>query len=441
MSEKDAGNATTPAEKLDQLASAWAAFQEEHAKGEKADQDKLERIQSSLDGFEEFKQAELKRIKEAEAAEEAAKTAEEARQQRIEELGGSVKELTETTARIETALKRPGAGAEADSVSEKRVSWNRFLRFGEKGVSPRGVLKDAVGPDEIKASLVSSDDTGGGYLAPPEYFAELIKEVTEISPFRTLARVFSTTRQSIQVPKRTAQFSASWQAEQESGSEATGLTYGLQEIPTHMLRAIVDMSHELMEDAVVDMESELSMEFAERFALAEGTAFVTGNAVGRPEGILDNTDIAETVSGSASTIAYTDGQANGLIDLFYAIKTAYSRNATWVLNRTTLGAARKLKDADNNYIWQPGLAMGIPNTILGAPYVEMPDMPDEAANAYPIAFGDFRRAYYIVDRVNMSVLRDPFTQATSGAVRFVARRRVGGQVVLAEAIRKLKCST
>ena len=97
-----------------------------------------------------------------------------------------------------------------------------------------------------------------------------------------------------------------------------------------------------------------------------------------------------------------------------------------------------LKDADKNYIWRPGLAEGIPNTILGQPYLEMPDMPDEAANATPIAFGDFRRAYLLVDRMQMSMLRDPFTRATQGQVKFLARRRVGGQVVLAEAIRKLK---
>ena len=130
----------------------------------------------------------------------------------------------------------------------------------------------------------------------------------------------------------------------------------------------------------------------------------------------------------------------GLIALWHAVKTAYAIRGVWLLNRNTLAAVRRLKDADKNYVWQPGLAEGQPNTILGSPYVEVPDMPNEGAGATPIAFGDFRRGYTIVDRIALSVLRDPFTQATAGNVRFIARRRVGGQVVLAEAIAKLICA-
>jgi HK97 family phage major capsid protein len=197
----------------------------------------------------------------------------------------------------------------------------------------------------------------------------------------------------------------------------------------------------MMEDSEFNLDEELSQEFSEQFAVTEGAALVNGDGAGKPEGLLQHADVAETVSGSAGSIADASGQANGLIDLYHGLKTAYALRGTWLLNRATLGEARKLKDGQNNYIWQPGLASGIPNTILGQPYVEIPDMPDVAANASPIVFGDIRRGYTIVDRINLSVLRDPFTQATSGNVRFIARRRVGGQVVLAEAIRKLKVST
>jgi HK97 family phage major capsid protein len=111
-----------------------------------------------------------------------------------------------------------------------------------------------------------------------------------------------------------------------------------------------------------------------------------------------------------------------------------------VLNRTTLGSVRKLKDDNKQYIWMPGIATGVPNTILGAPYVEMPDMPSEGAGLYPIAFGDFSRAYTLIDRIAMEMLRDQYTQATAGNIRFIFRRRLGGAVVLPEAIRKLKCA-
>ena len=130
-----------------------------------------------------------------------------------------------------------------------------------------------------------------------------------------------------------------------------------------------------------------------------------------------------------------------MMTLFHSLKTAYTRNASWALNRLTLGTVRKMQDTTKQYIWMPGLANGIPNTILGAPYVEIPDMPNEGANAFPIAFGDFSRAYTMVDRIAMTMLRDPFTQAASGNIRFMFRRRLGGQAVLVEAITLLKCST
>ena len=124
-----------------------------------------------------------------------------------------------------------------------------------------------------------------------------------------------------------------------------------------------------------------------------------------------------------------------MIDTFYAIKTGYVGTAVWTMARPTIAEVRQLKDGQGNYLWIPGIATAAPNTILGAPYVEMVDMPAIAGGANPIAFGDFRRGYIIIDRVKMALLRDPFTQATSGAIRFIARKRVGGQVVLAEAIR------
>ncbi|WP_454917315.1 phage major capsid protein [Xanthobacter sediminis] len=289
-------------------------------------------------------------------------------------------------------------------------------------------------------SLNVSVDTAGGYLAPVEYVREIIKGVTEISPARSLVRVRTTAAKSIQIPKRTGQFAAQWVAEQGPRAETTGLAYGLEELNAHEVYALVDISNQMLEDSAFDMEAEIRMEASEQFAVAEGAAFVSGNGVGKPEGILVNANVAETVSGSATTIADASGTADGLLTLKHAIKTAYARNGVWTLNRTTIGSVRKLKNGDDNYIWMPGIAQGRPNTIDGDPYVEVPDMPSEAAGAYPIAYGDFARAYTLVDRIAMEMLRDPYTQATSGNIRFIFRRRVGGKVVLAEAIRKLKCA-
>ena len=329
--------------------------------------------------------------------------------------------------KLETVLSRPNSGFESKQVDELTKAFDLYCRKGA----------EALTPDEKKALTVSNDSTGG-YLAPPEYVRELIKDVTEISPIRSIAKVRSTGQRSIQIPKRTGQFAAEWVAESGTRSETTGYQVGLEEIPAHEHYALVDISEQDLEDTVFDLEAEMQSEFSEQFAKAEGAAFVSGNAVGKPEGFMTNSSVSEVNSGSASAIL-----ADSLISLVHNIKSEYGRNGVFVFNRNTLAAIRKLKDTAGQYVFQAGMNLqgGATSTILGYNYVEASDMPNVAGNAFPVAFGDFSRAYMIVDRVALAVLRDPFTQATSGNVRYVARRRVGGQVVLPEALTKLKIST
>jgi HK97 family phage major capsid protein len=180
----------------------------------------------------------------------------------------------------------------------------------------------------------------------------------------------------------------------------------------------------------------MNSEFTEQFAKAEGNAFVSGNSVGKPEGIVTNSDVGVTASGVSASL-----NANSLISLYHAVKPDYSRNGTFVFNRATLAAIRKLQDGSGQYVFQAGfsLQVGVPNTILGSPYVEATDVADLGSSAKAVFFGDFRRGYLIVDRVQMSIMRDPFTQATSGNVRYIARRRIGGQIILPEAVQILQC--
>ncbi len=342
---------------------------------------------------------------------------------------------------LEGAIRRAERGAVAPvsgpAYGAEAKAYFEYLRHGTRD-EPNS-SSGSLTREEMKALSVGADPTAG-YLAPVEFAREIIKSEIEFSPLRAVARVRQTSRRSLQMPKRRGTFGAVWTAESAVRSETEGLTYGLEEFPTHEMYALLDVSEQMMEDSEFSLEDELQQEFSEQFAVTEGAAFVTGNGSGKPEGLLQNTDVGETVSGSAASIADATGQANGLVDLYHDLKTGYALQGWWLLNRATLGEIRKMKDSQNNYIWQPGLANGVPNTILGQPYLEVPDMPDVAAGATPIVFGDLRRAYTIVDRISLSILRDPFTQATSGNVRFIARRRVGGQVVLGEAIRKLKVS-
>ena len=360
---------------------------------------KLAKIEADLDKFENINQAITQQQKHAE---------------------GFEAKLND----IETMLKRPANAMEAKEVDLSLKAWDSFMRKGEKNMDEM----------ELKALTVGTAATAGN-LAPAEYVNELIKVISEISPVRSVARVRQTSNKEIEVPSKTATFAAAWTAEGGTRTETTGYTTSLNTIPTHELYALVDISGALLEDSVFDLEAEMNTEFAEQFAKAEGAAFLTGNGTNKPTGILDGTTVASTTAAAAAAIATDD-----LMDLVHGLQSEYARNAAFMLNRTTLGEIRKLKDTAGQYIFQTGVSgqSGLPNTILGHAYVEAVDMADIAASAKPVVFGDYRRGYMIVDRVALSVLRDPYSQASTGNVRYIARRRVGGEVVLAEAMRALK---
>ena len=381
--------------------------------------------------FESFKEVNDKRLNEIEAKGKADPVTEDKlskiekdldkfadMEKSIKAQADIAKQSQEQMSRLETIVSRPdfGKGSPVESIQKK--VFDKWLRQG----------KDSLSPDEVKVLTVSNDNTAG-YLAPPEYVRELIKGIIEYSPIRSIARIRRTTHRSIQMPKRTGTFAAQWVAESGTRSETTGYAVGLEEIPAHELYALVDISEQEVEDSVFNLEAEMNSEFIEQFAKAEGNAFVSGNSVGRPQGILSNSSVGNT-AGPDDAI-----DANSLIAVAHTVKAEYARNGTFVMNRSTLAALRKLQDGAGQYVFQPGLyQMGVGSSVLGHPIVEATDMPDIGDGTKPIIFGDFRRGYLIVDRTSLSIMRDPFTQATSGNVRYIARRRVGGQVILPEAL-------
>lgn len=357
------------------------------------------------------------------------------------------KAAKEATDRIETAMNRlPSNMRREKNESEAKAIHNAWgmavIRAHAMGIANLSSEEQKILSDiskEAKALNIGTD-TAGGYLAPLEYVREIIKGVTLSSPARGLVRVRNTANKMIQIPKRTGQFAARRINETGTKSETTGLAYGLEELVAPEMYALIDISNQMLEDTAFDMEAEIREEAQLQFAVKEGAEFISGTGIDQAEGVLVNSSVQENVSGSATTIADVTGQADGLLTLKHALKTAYANNATWIMNRTTIGSVRKLKDNQKNYIWMPGIAQGKPNTIDGDPYAEFPDMPSEGAGLYPICYGDFRMGYTMVDRISMEMLRDPYTQATAGNIRFIFRRRQGGKVVLGEAMRKLKCS-
>lgn len=324
---------------------------------------------------------------------------------------------------------RPGAETKKEGDEVEVKAFTLLLRKGAP----------ALTADEVKALRVA-DDTSGGYLAPAEFSAEVDKNLVQFSPVRSAARVGPTSAGSVIIPRRTGKPTGYWVGETET-REPTGSAYGQVEIPVDEMACYVDVSNKLLEDAAVDVAGEVAFDLAEEFGRLEGGAFVGGDGVKKPLGYMTDANVAFTVSGSASVIADADGGVDGLIDLMYAMHPFYRSRGVWMANGTTIGKLRKLKDADKNYIWQASIRDGEPATLLGRPIIEAPDMPDIAGGNFPLVFGDFATAYRIYDRVGMSILRDPYTQATNGLTRFHARKRVGGRLVRPEAIRKLKIGT
>jgi HK97 family phage major capsid protein len=336
---------------------------------------------------------------------------------------------------IEKIANRAGLGGAADPQSkaaqEYMDAFDRVMRKAPENRNPTDLtlLRDR------SAALIKTDDASAGFLlAPPEMQKEIIKNVIELTPIRALATVRSIGVGSLKMPKKVGNGSATRIGETVRRTNTGDPKYGMLEFFAPEMFARIEVSQQMLEDSDYDLGAELTEDAAEQFAVREGQESLNGTGgSAQMGGILVNPDIGFTLSGAAATLT-----ADGMISLYHDLKTAYARNAAWGLNRNTLGQVRKLKDSTGQYLWAPGIANGAPNTILGASYAEMADMPNVAANSFPIVFADFKKLYVIVDRLNVSLTADYITGADDGLVVFRARRRVGGGVRQAEAGRKLK---
>ncbi|MFS0739433.1 phage major capsid protein [Brevundimonas sp. 3P9-tot-E] len=318
------------------------------------------------------------------------------------------------------ALKRPGAQTD-DEPSEEAKAFGSYLRQADR--SP-----------EIKTLTVSSDPQGG-YLAPAEFGTEFLKDLIELSPLRALASIRSISSSSVTYPTRIGITNATWHGETEERTESEP-AFGQKEVHSRQISTWVPISNQLLADSGGTVEAEVRAALADDFAQKEGVAYLLGDGQLQPEGLLVNKDVAVVKTGHASTLG--SAPADMLISFIYGLPATYRNHGTWLMNGTTLAALRKLKDGQGAYIWQASLAAGQPETILGRPVQEDPFMPDIGAGQEPIAFGDFNTAYRIVDRLALSILVDPYTQATKGITRFHATRRTGGRVLVPAAIRKIR---
>ncbi|MGK9053130.1 phage major capsid protein [Neorhizobium petrolearium] len=332
-----------------------------------------------------------------------------------------LKALKADVATIKAKLNRPTAAnnnhpaAENDNAIEKKA-FADFLR----------------GEDLDRKALTVASDAPGYVLAPEETSGEFIRNLVEFSPVRGIADVRSTGSHTIILPKRLTVTNAKWKGEAVA-SEASEPTFDQMEFSVKEMTTHVDVGNWLIEDASHDVEAEIRLALAEDFGAKEGLAFVNGSAALEPKGFMAEAGIVSGLNGHATNL-----NADALIKLMYSLPGIYRNRGTWAMNGTTLAVIRTLKDGNGNYLWQPSYQAGQPETILGRPVVELIDMPDVAANAFPIIFGDFKAGYRIYDRIELQVRPNPYLLATEGMIRFHARRRVGAGVVRTDVFRKLK---
>ncbi|WP_051609221.1 phage major capsid protein [Fodinicurvata fenggangensis] len=351
------------------------------------------------------------------AVEELKSSVSSFQQKADERIEKGFKEIGDRVTDLEAKLNRPGATeARKDGDDLEQRAFGKYLRFGTERMQA----------EELR-SLTAGTDSEGGYTVPETFLNEIVKELTEISPMRQLARVTPVGGTPVLLPRRTGTPTGAWEGETTAAGE-TSSAYGQWSIDVHEARVYSDISNRLLEDSAFSMESEIRTDLAEAFAELEAGAFVSGDGTGKPQGLITDTDfVTATASGSALT-------ADDLIDLHYSVKARYRMAGSWIMNSSSIAAVRKLKSSNGDYLWQDSLAAGQPPTLLGRPVVEFPDLADVGSATIPVVFGDFARGYRIVQRMAMTVMPDRFTQAASSIVRFHARQRVGGKLVLPEAL-------
>jgi HK97 family phage major capsid protein len=318
---------------------------------------------------------------------------------------------------------------------EHKDAFHEYVRRGES-VNLRAL--------EQKAMSVGSNPDGG-YTVPVEIETAIGKRLAVISPIRSIAGAREISGSVYKKPFMTTGPAVGWVGETDARTQTASPTLDSLSFPAMELYAMPAATATLLEDSAVNIDEWLAGEVEQVFAQQEGAAFVNGDGTNKPKGFLQYTTVAES-SWAWTKLGYVatgtagafdpDEPIDAIIDLVYALKAGYRQNGTFVMNRRTQAAVRKLKDADGQYLWSPPTRENGRATLLNFSVVEAEEMPDIAANAFAIAFGDFRRGYLVVDRQGVRVLRDPFT--AKPYVLFYTTKRVGGGVQDFDAIKLLK---
>ena len=395
-------------------------------------QEATERLHSLGNAWEQFKQVNDTRLGELERK----GYADPLYLEHLHKINDALDQQKHRMDRMETVQARPGRemanlGYRGDDGSEYKSAFCGYLRKG---------MDSALEQLQTK-SLSAGTDANGGYLVPNQMSDMIVQIVNESSPMRQLASIETISSDSLDLIEDTTDMDAAWGDETTVRSaETTAPTLGRNTIDTFEMYAQPQATQKLIDDASIDLEQWIAQKVGDKMARLEATAFITGDGTTKPKGILSYAagtsfgQIQQLVSGIDGAAS-----ADSLVKLYYALKDEYARRSTFLMHRTTVQAVRLLKEATTNqYLWQPGLAAGTPDSLLGVPVALAADMPVAATGSLSIAVADFKRAYLIVDRIGIRTMRDPFT--AKPFVKFYTTKRVGGEVVNTDAIKLLKLS-
>lgn len=363
---------------------------------------------------------------------------------KLSKIEADIQEREARLSALEARASRPEFGSMTSqdvANKEHKAAFNKFVR---KGVT------DGLAELQMKAVQVGVD-ADGGYAVPQEIYREIYTLLGADSPMRAVCDVRLVGTEDIIQLVDNGGMTSGWVGETDARPVTDTPTLSQVTPVFGEIYCQPSATQKALDDIWFNVEGWLAESAAREFAVKENIAFTSGTGSKQPKGLLtvttattaDDTRPFGTFqhipTGVAADFPATSAAfGDMLIDVITALKSRYYGQARWMMNRQTLAAIRKLKDSDNNYLWQPGLQSGEPNSILGYPYTYNDDFPPAGANAIPIAFGDFRSAYIIMDRTGINLLRDPYSNKPY--VNFYMTKRVGNMILNSDSVKFVKCT-
>ncbi len=312
------------------------------------------------------------------------------------------------------------------------TSFSNYFRGGDDEQKLKAGQKTG-----IRAAMSVGSSPDGGYLAPIEWDRTVTNRLKIVSPMRDICTIQPISTAGFIKVYNDRAVGSGWVGEVAPRPQTTNPQFSTVTFTPGEIYANPAASQGLLDDSIINVEEWLANEVEVEFSRQEGIAFINGDGVNKPRGVLRYGATDPLHPFGAVPAVYTGSAAgltpDGIINLIYDLPSQYADGAQAIMNRATMSKIRSFKDANGQYLWQPSLQIGQPSSILGYPIKEMGAMPNVAAGQVPIVFGDFRRGYLIVDRMGIRLLRDPYSNKPY--VMFYTTKRVGGGITDPTALR------